>query len=83
MELPQLERMRHRRCDSAGETNKACQSTHAAEVLLMQHRDEGRNNSMSSDAKKKKALLSDTAAQVQVSKNNDKSLEILRADGPN
>lgn len=49
----------------------------------MQHRDEGRNNSMSSDAKKKKALLSDTAAQVQVSKNNDKSLEILRADGPN
>lgn len=80
MELPQLERVRLRRCDSAGETNEACHSNHAAKVLLMQHRDEGRNSSTSSDAKKKEALLSDAAALVQVSKNNDKSLEILRAE---
>lgn len=36
MELPQLERVRLRRCDSAGETNKACQRNHAAKVLLTQ-----------------------------------------------
>lgn len=81
MELPQLERVRLRRCDSAGETNKACLSNHAAKVLLMQHRDEGRNNSTSSDAKKNQtALLRVAAAQVQVSKNNDESLEIQRAE---